>query len=268
MNMRIRLAGSEMKVPDVRSIVVLLATLIPATGFAQQLSVGPPAAAESCAFARYIAWLNERDPFTESGPVALAIAASLPGLDKQASVVAIREVGESERTRYGLLEREGDAVVFERAIAPYLAAQNAEDNLPLSSVTITPRNYEFRYAGEVETEDHAAYIFRITPKENRAGLIQGELWIEPLTGAPVLVTGSLVKTPSASIRGVNIVREIKFVDGQPAARKTRMTIEKEPVGRVDLTIIELPLSSSDEDATPPTITGRNLRSSGLVLTGR
>jgi len=44
------------------------------------------------AFARYIAWLQARDPFAESGPVALAIVASLPGLDKQGSLLAIREV--------------------------------------------------------------------------------------------------------------------------------------------------------------------------------
>ena len=59
--------------------------------------VHPTTPPESIAFARYIAWLDARDPFTESGPVALAIAATLPGLDKTGSLLAIREVGESER---------------------------------------------------------------------------------------------------------------------------------------------------------------------------
>jgi hypothetical protein len=181
--------------------------------------------------------------------------ASLPGLDKQGSLLAIRDVGESERSRYGILELQGDSIVFERVIAPYLVAQRQTEDLPASSIVITPRNYKFRYAGAVKTGDSAAYIFRITPKKNRAGLIRGELWIEPLTGAPVLVSGYLVKTPSTSIRGINVVREITFVDGYPWARTTHVMIETRPVGRAELTIIELPLRLPDQRARPLSISG-------------
>jgi hypothetical protein len=207
--------------------------------------VQPTTPPESMAFARYIAWLQARDPFTESGPVALAIVASLPGLDKQGAFLAIRDVGESERSQYGILELQGDAIVFERVIAPYFVAQRQEEDLPLSSVSITPQNYKFCYLGTGETRDSAAYIFRITPRKNRAGLIRGELWIEPLTGAPVLVTGHLVKTPSTSTRGINVVREITFVDGDPYARMTHLMIETRPAERAELTIIELPLHLPD-----------------------
>jgi len=162
-------------------IIGLLVMLIPASASAQGLAiVQPTTPPESIAFARYIAWVHARDPFTESGPVALAIVASLPGLDKQGSLLAIREVGESERSQYGVLELQGDSIVFERVIAPYFVAQRLAEDLPRSSVIITPRNYRFCYAGAVETGDSTAYIFRIAPKKNRAGLIRGELWIEPL----------------------------------------------------------------------------------------
>src|SRR5260370_26960960 len=90
---------------------------------------------------------------------------------------------------------------------------------------------------------------------NRAGLIRGELWIEPLTGVPVLVSGYLVKTPSTSIRSVNVVREITFVDGNPCARTTHLVIERRPVGRSELTIIELPPRLPDQHASPPSISG-------------
>jgi hypothetical protein len=56
------------------------------------------------------------------------------------------------------------------------------------------------------------YIFRIKPKEDRAGLIRGEIWIEALTGAPVLVTGHLVKAPSSSIRRINVTSEITLLE--------------------------------------------------------
>jgi hypothetical protein len=253
---------------DVLPVVGLLALLIPASASARRLPivqattvVGPttvqPTTNESQAFARYVAWLHARDPFTGTDPVALAIVASLPGLDKQGGLLAIRDAGESERSQYGILALQGDSIVFERVIAPYLVAQRQAEDLPLSSVIISPRNYKFRYAGIVETGDSVAYIFRITPKKNRAGLIRGELWIEPVTGAPILVTGRLVKTPSTSIRGINVVREITFVNGFPHARTTHMMIETRPVGRSELTIIELPLRLPDQDAIQPSIGGEN-----------
>ena len=251
-------------------IVGLLVLLIPARASAQRLAVvqtsvivpativQPTAPPESVAFARYIAWLQARDPFTESGAVAVAITASLPGLDKQGSLLAIRDIDQSERSQYGILELKGDAIVFQRAIAPYLEAEHQAEDLPLSSVIITPENYKFCYAGVVETGDTSAYVFRITPKKNRAGLIRGELWIEPGTGAPVLVSGSLMAAPSTSIRGINVVREITVLDGHPFARTTRMLIETRPVGRAELTIIELPLGKADTPETPRQITEAGL----------
>jgi hypothetical protein len=149
-------------------------------------------------------------------------------------------------------------------IGPYLVAQRQAEDLPLSSVIVTPRNYKFRYAGALKTGDSAAYVFRITPKKNRAGLIRGELWIEPVTGAPVLVTGYLVKTPSTSIRGIHVVREITFVDGYPCARTTHMTVETRPVGRAELTIIELPLGLADPDETPALISVEEAGRKGSV----
>jgi len=236
---------------QVLPIIGLLTLLIPASASAQRLPIVQPTTNESIAFARYTDWLHARDPFTESGPVALVVVASLPGLDKQGRLLAIRDVGESERSQNGILELQGDAIVFERVITSYFLAQRQAEDLPLSSVIITPRNYKFRYAGAVEAGDKAAYIFRITPKKKHAGLIRGELWIDPLTGAPVLVTGRLVKTPSNSIRGIHVASEIRFVDGYPCARTTRMMIETRPVGRAELTIMELSLGLPDQGTKPP-----------------
>jgi hypothetical protein len=232
------------------AVVGLLVLLLPATASAQSVPMVQATTNESIAFARYIRWIHQRDPFSESEPVAVEIEASLPGLDKESRLLAIREIGESERSQYAILELQGDSIIFERAIATYLVAQHQAEDLPLSSVIITPRNYKFRYAGAVETGDNAAYRFRITPRKNHAGLIRGELWIERATGAPVLVTGHLVKTPSTSIRGIKVVREITFVDGYPCARTTHMTIDTRSEGRTELTIVELPLRLPDRHARP------------------
>jgi hypothetical protein len=234
----------------------LLILPVPATASAQPIPIPivQPTADASLAFARYIAWLHAPNPFTESGPVALEIMASLPGLNKQGSLLAVRDVGESERSEYGIIGLQGDAIVLERVIAPYLLAERQLEDLPLSSVLITPRNYNFCYAGTVETGGSAAYIFRITPKKRRAGLIRGELWIDPVTGTPVLVTGHLVKAPSTSTSSVNIVRAISFVDGHPCNRSTHMSIETRPVGHAELMIVESPLGGDPATTGGPVAT--------------
>ena len=59
-------------------LVLLIATFCanaPASDSSEIISIGPPA----LAFARYVASLNQRSPFTESGPIRLDIDASLPG---------------------------------------------------------------------------------------------------------------------------------------------------------------------------------------------
>ena len=67
---------------------------------ASDLSVRSQSRPESVAFARYIASLEQPDPFTEGGPVAVLIESSLPHLYKDAQLLAIRRMGENERSEY------------------------------------------------------------------------------------------------------------------------------------------------------------------------
>jgi len=140
----------------VLGLLGFLALLIPVNALAEGPFVARTASAESLAFARYIASLQERNPFAESGPVAVEVEASLPGLYKQSRLLAIRQTGESERSEYRVLQIEGDATVTQEVIAPYLAVQEQAEDLPLSSVAITPATYKFRYMGEAGTGDMSA----------------------------------------------------------------------------------------------------------------
>ena len=96
-------------------IIVLLAVWFAATGYAQQTLPGEQTpqisaarltldrSAPAVAFARYIASLQQRNPFTESGPIGVEIEASLPGLAKRASMLAVRQTGASERSEYSAI---------------------------------------------------------------------------------------------------------------------------------------------------------------------
>ena len=228
----------------------LIALLIPVGALAKGPFTDHVKSAEILAFARYIASIQDPNPFTESGPVVVEIEASLPSLYKQSGLLAIRQMGTSKRSEYQVLQVAGDATVTQEVIVPYLAAQDHIQDLPLSSVAITPVNYSFHHIGEVGTGATSAYVFRITPKRHRDGLIQGQIWIDSVSGMAVLQAGHFVKSPSALIRRVEEVRDTKLMDGYPCVRITHAAIETLRAGRGELTITEYRLGAAGEKAPP------------------
>ncbi len=111
-------------------------------------------------------------------------------------------------------------------------------------MAITVTNYRFHFRGALETNGSEVYSFGITPRKKRAGLIRGELWIDAATGALLRESGRMVRSPSIFIRRIDVVRDIRFRDGQPLARVTHLSVETRLVGRAELTITERPLPDS------------------------
>ena len=237
-------------------VIVLLAAMFGVNARAgdssEIVSIDPPA----LAFARYIASLNLRNPFTESGPVRVKIDASLPGFDKQASISAIRDSGASERSEYHVIQIEGDPMVKHEVIARYLSAQTQAEALPLSSTLINPANYKFRYAGSTQAFGTLLYVFQISPRKKRIGLIQGQIWIDPSSGVAVREAGHFVKTPSVFLRRIDVVRDTTLRDGLAYVRITHTAIEtRRRVLRAELTITEQSVTASDERATSQLFSG-------------
>lgn len=225
------------------SAVVALTSLFIPRSFAENESISAPQSAQALAFARYVSSIQQRDPFTESGPVMVEIEASLPALYKQARLLAVRGRGESEKPEYELLAWEGDAIMMQEVVARYLQIAESIEDLPFASTSITPDNYKFRYLGEIGKETAAAHRFQITPKKKREGLIQGELWIDAASGTEVLHTGRLVKLHSTSGEQVHIVRDTRILNGHPLFRVTHVSIDTARLGRGELRITELPADS-------------------------
>jgi hypothetical protein len=234
--------------------LLIFLSLIAGEAPARDLYVAPPASPQMLAFARYIASIQERKPFTESGPVLVQIEASLPGLYKRSRLLAIGQMGESERREYNVLEIDGDATVTQEVIARYFAVQEQLETLPPSSIAITPANYKFHFLGEVGTEGRgSAYVYRIIPKKKRDGLIQGQLWIDSVTGAAVLQTGYFVKTPSAFIGRIDVLRGIQLQNGYCI---TNVTVQTPWAGLGELTITELPLPRTEEQGPSSALLAR------------
>jgi hypothetical protein len=216
--------------------------------------------APALAFGKYLVSLQERNLFTESGPVGIEIEASLPGLAKEGRMLAVRHTGASERSEYEAVRFDGDSTVKQQVIARYLAAQEQAEALPYSAVAVTPANYKFRYLGSMENSSVAnngatVCIFQIVPKKKRAGLIRGQIWIDSGTGIAVRQTGRFVKRPSIFIRKVEVTRDTNLREGLPYTRVTHVAIETRLAGRAELTITERPLQTAE----PQLITQRGMR---------
>ncbi len=229
-----------------RGIGFLLILVLIQNATANDFSIEPRLSPENLAFVRYITSLQKRDPLTESGPVAILIQASLPQLYKQAEMLAVRETGENEKGQYLIVYIAGDRTVVEEVMARSFELARTVEDLPLSSILITPANYKFRFRGEVKAGVDKAYVYDITPRERRLGLIKGQLWMDSATGAEVVVTGRLTDVPSV-LGGVDLVRDTKLLDGSVFERITHIGFKVPLLGRAEFLITEYPLKNAPEN---------------------
>jgi hypothetical protein len=189
------------------------------------------------AFARYVV-SQERDPFPKSGPVLTLIEASLPELYKSAALVAVRGPVEDERSELQVLQLAGDGTVAAEVIDRYFAFRQQIDQLPLAYTAVMPANYKFRFGGEVRTGGGAAYIYDVTPKKQRPGLVSGQLWIDAATGRELLLSGHLSNMPvTAGL--IDVVRDTTLMNGSAIARVTHVAFTIPRLGRAELVITEM-----------------------------
>lgn len=245
--------GQSVKSVTLFSTLVFLIPIAVAEGASIQVTQSQ----QSLAFARYVASLKDDDPLSDGGPAAVLIQAALPGLYKDAQLAAVRQTGENERNEYSILYMMGDGTVVKEVMARYFELDRKIDDLPLSSILISPANYKFRFRGEVKTEANGAYVYDIVPKKKRAGLMKGQIWIDAETGSERLVTGHLIDGD----RSVDIVRETTMVNGVMLARATHLSFTLPILGRAELTTIEylIPAGGGPSPIPSPSTGGTRFR---------
>jgi len=233
-------------------VVTLLAAFAAGPAFA----ASPATPGPESALARFLS--APRGPSWRAEVVD--IEASLPKLGKQGRFRAVKISTADGRPEYRDLTLEGDRTVRQQVIARYLSAEAAAADLPSSSVAFTPSNYRFRYRGSIQDGSGLVYIFDVTPRKKRTGLIRGQLWIDATRSVVRRQTGRLVRVPSIFLRRVSITRDTALRCGSAWQVTTHVEIETRLVGRAELTIIERPYqpqsdSQSEAEATQPQVDG-------------
>jgi hypothetical protein len=219
-----------------------LATLIVAFAARSQAADAPKERENAAAaLARYVAGGQTVEWAIES----MELRASLPKLAKTGRLQAIRRLAPSHQAKYEVLLLTGDRTVKEQVIARYLKAEQQASEIPAASVAIIPANYKFSYKGATTNAGRLAYVFQLSPRKKRDGLIKGEFWLDAETAAPLRYSGYLVKRPSLFVKRVEVTRESEISEGVVEARRTYLTVDTRLVGRAELAIEERPLKSAE-----------------------
>ena len=197
--------------------------------------------AAAAVLARYMARTGEAVWTTES----VELDASLLNLARTGRLKAIRRLVPGHQAKYEVLQLTGDRTVKKQVIARYLKALQRAAEMPPDSVALTPANYKFSYKGMAIDANTATYVFQISPRKKREGLIKGELQLDGDTAAPLRYSGHLVKRPSMFIKKVELTRENTLRDGMIESQRTYVTVETRLIGRAELVLEERPLNGAE-----------------------
>jgi hypothetical protein len=223
--------------------IALVTLLFPLTVWAASsmetgFTIAQPAPSPRLLLTRYAAALSQTEPRPEWRTVAIEIKASPRGRTEHGLLQAIRN-WVSLDSEHRLLQIKGDQTVRQQVIARYLSAVSETEAIPLPLLAVSAANYKFHFLQSIGVGRTLTYVFRITPRRNRVGFIQGELWIDVASAIAVRKAGRMVKEPAAFLR-VDVSQDTDIRKGRPYRRITHMDIDTRLAGPAELTIVEHP----------------------------
>lgn len=166
----------------------------------------------------------------------VTMEASIPRLNKEGKLNALRRISSLGRITYKVLGFSGDDTVKKEVIARYMTAEVDSAANRSSELAITTANYGFKYKGSIEKDSQKVFIFELKPKSKRIGLFKGEIWVDAKTHLPVREQGRFVKSPSVFIKKVDFVRKYEIRDGFAYLRHLESKTDTRIVGLAELNI--------------------------------
>lgn len=121
---------------------------------------------------------------------------------------------------------------------------------------ISPTNYKFSYKGTTDLHGRLVHVYQLKPREKRAGLFKGRIYLDVYSGGMVRAEGKLVKSPSLFIKKLEFVQDYADVDSFTFPVHIHSEAQARIVGRVvvDITDSEYQAVSNVAQAkTSPTL---------------
>ena len=181
----------------------------------------------------YCAATKRQEQTIRAASMEVEISGSLPKLQKQGKLHALRHITALGRITYDALHFQGDNTIKKEVINRYL--QQETESIGDPSVAVTPANYKFKYKGYQMLDGRDSHVFQVTPRTKRPKLYQGELWIDAATYLRVREAGKLVKTP-VGVRNVTFVRSYDIENGISVPRQLQSVTDVWFYDKAELTV--------------------------------
>ena len=238
---------------DRRSLLRIFASVGVMTALSLSLAFGDPGRSrapvpEEELVGHYLNATQAQQDTMRGGSVEMDIDATLPKLQKQGKLHALKNITKLGKITFHVLGFTGDNTVKTEVIARYLKAE-IDAAQTGSDVAVTPENYKFKYKGTEDFHGRTAYVLHVSPRHKKVGLFKGELWLDAQTYMPVRESGSFVKTPSMFLKKMQFVREYALQDGVSVPQRLESKAEVGFIGPVELNINYLRYSKDDQAET-------------------
>jgi hypothetical protein len=102
----------------------------------------------------------------------------------------------------------GDAFVKTNVIVRLLQSEvdHVQKDDPALNA-ISPANYKFSYKGTSQLDGRMVHVYQLKPRQKRAGLFKGRIYVDAYTGSLVRAEGRPVKSPSLFIKKIDFVQD-------------------------------------------------------------
>ena len=189
---------------------------------------------EQALLVRYANATQAQQSTMRGATMEVDIEASVPKLNKNGKLHALRNISNLGKITYHMLGFNGDGAIKKEVIARYLAADAQAQEGP--NLSITPDNYKFKYKGVQADNGTPVYVFQLSPRKKQVGLFKGDLWLDPKTAMPVRESGRFVKTPSIFLKKMEFVRTYELQNGVSIPQRVESLVDTRLFGRVQMNI--------------------------------
>ena len=161
------------------------------------------------------------------------IKADLPDAAKHGQYRLKRVFSAPKSIAFKAINFVGDGFVKTNVIARLL--QSEADHVQKAQpgdTAITRDNYKFSYKGTEQVNGRTAHVYQIKPRQKRAGLFKGKVYIDVYSGDMVRAEGRIVKSPSLFIKNIEFVQDYAQVGEFNLISHIHSVAETRLVGRV------------------------------------
>lgn len=140
------------------------------------------------------------------------ITADLPDASKRGQYRLNRVYSAPRTLAFKTIDFSGDGFVKSNVIFRLLQseADHVKKDQP-GDTAITRANYKFSYKGTQMVDGRLTHVFQVKPRQKRAGLFKGAVYIDAHTAGMVRAEGRVVKSPSLFIKSIDFTQDYSHV---------------------------------------------------------